>query len=181
MCSPVIFTAMGGATGSAFLTTNAATLAAVSQIGLIAGGTMMSINAQKQAMRYQQQQAEFQAKQYKAKADAEYIQTMTEENERKKKYFSQLSSNRAMLSTMNITTDSASSRAFFKASKEVVKKDIEKIKLMGNEKRLAALYGVQQAELSGRAAEAKYKSGKIATVGRSLMGAYPIAQEKGWV
>ena len=90
MCSPVIFTAMGGATGSAFLTTNAATLAAVSQIGLIAGGTMMSINAQKQAMRYQQQQAEFQAKQFKAKADAEYIQTMTEENERKKKYLSDI-------------------------------------------------------------------------------------------
>ena len=99
MCSPVIFTAMGASAGTA------STLAAVSQIGLIAGGTMMSINAQKQAMRYQQQQAEFQAKQYKAKADAEYIQTMTEENERKKKYLSQLSTNRAMLSTMNITID----------------------------------------------------------------------------
>ena len=175
MCSPTIFVAMGASAGTA------STLAAVSQIGLIAGGTMMSINAQKQAMRYQQQQAEFQAKQFKAKADAEYIQTMTEENERKKKYLSQLSTNRAMLSTMNITTDSASSRAFFKANKEVVKKDIEKIKLMGNEKRLAALYGVQQADLSGRAAEAKYQSGKLATVGRSLMSGYPIAKEKGWV
>lgn len=175
MCSPTIFVAMGASAGTA------STLAAVSQISLIAGGTMMSINAQKQAMRYQQQQAEFQAKQYKAKADGEYLQTQMQENERKKKYFSQLSSNRAMLSTMNITTDSASSRAFFKANKEVVKKDIEKIKLMGNEKRLAALYGVQQAELSGRAAEAKYQSGKIATIGRSLMSSYPIAQEKGWV
>ena len=61
MCSPTIFVAMGASAGTA------STLAAVSQIGLIAGGTMMSINAQKQAMRYQQQQAEFQAKQYKAK------------------------------------------------------------------------------------------------------------------
>ena len=175
MCSPTIFVAMGASAGTA------STLAAVSQIGLIAGGTMMSINAQKQAMRYQQQQAEFQAKQFKAKADGEYLQTQMQENERKKKYFSQLSSNRAMLSTMNITTDSASSRAFFKANKEVVKKDIEKIKLMGNEKRLAALYGVQQSELSGRAAESKFKSGRIATVGRSLMGAYPIAKEQGYV
>jgi len=175
MCSPTIFVAMGASAGTA------STLAAVSQIGLIAGGTMMSINAQKQAMRYQQQQAEFQAKQFKAKADGEYLQTQMQENERKKKYFSQLSSNRAMLSTMNITTDSASSRAFFKANKEVVRKDIEKIKLMGNEKRLAALYGVQQAELTGRAAESKFKSGRIATVGRSLMGAYPIAKEQGYV
>ena len=52
---------------------------------------------------------------------------------------------------------------------------------MGNEKRLAALYGVQQAELTGRAAESKYKSGKVATVGRSLMGAYPIGKELGIV
>jgi hypothetical protein len=175
MCSPTIFVAMGASTGTA------STLAAVSQIGLIAGGTMMSINAQKQAMRYQQQQAEFQAKQFKAKADGEYIQTITEENERKKKYLSQLSTNRALLSTTGITTDSASTRAFFKANKEVVKKDIQKIKLMGNERRLAALYGVQQADLSGRAAEAKYQSGKLATVGRSLMSGYPIAKEKGWV
>ena len=86
-----------------------------------------------------------------------------------------------MLSTSGITSDSASYRAFFKANKEVVKKDIEKIKLMGNEKRLAALYGVQQAELTGRAAESKYKSGKVATVGRSLMGAYPIGKELGIV
>ena len=175
MCSPTIFVAMGASAGTA------STLAAVSQIGLIAGGTMMSINAQKQAMRYQQQQAEFQAKQFKAKADGEYLQTQMQENERKKKYFSQQSRNRDMLSKMNINTDSESSRAFLKANKEVVKKDIEKIKLMGNEKRLAALYGVQQAELSGRAAEAKYQSGKIATIGRSLMSSYPIAQEKGWV
>lgn len=175
MCSPVIFTAMGASAGTA------STLAAVSQIGLIAGGTMMSINAQKQAMRYQQQQAEFQAKQYKAKADAEYLQTQVEENERKKRYLSQLSTNRALLTTTGITSDSASYRAFFKANKEVVKKDIEKIKLMGNEKRLAALYGVQQAELTGRAAESKYKSGKVATVGRSLMGAYPIGKELGIV
>jgi len=175
MCSPTIFVAMGATTGTA------STLAAVSQIGLIAGGTMMSVNAQKQSMRYQQQQAEFQAKQFKAKADGEYLQTITEENERKKKYLSQLSTNRALLSTTGITADSASTRAFFKANKEVVKKDIQKIKLMGNEKRLAALYGVQQADLSGRAAEAKFKSGRIATVGRSLLSAYPIAKESGMV
>jgi len=177
MCSPVIFTTLA----PSMAVGTASTLAAVSQIALIAGGTMMSINAQKQAMRYQQQQAEFQAKQFKAKADGEYLQTQLEENERKKRYLSQLSTNRALLSTSGATTDSASYRAFFKANKEVVRKDIEKIKLMGNEKRLAALYGVQQAELSGRAAESKYKSGRIATVGRSLMGAYPIAKEQGYV
>jgi len=86
-----------------------------------------------------------------------------------------------MFSLLAFFVASASYRAFFKANKEVVKKDIEKIKLMGNEKRLAALYGIQQAELTGRAAESKFKSGRIATVGRSLMGAYPIAKEQGYV
>jgi hypothetical protein len=171
MCSPVIFTTLGASA------TTAATLSAVSTIGLIAGGTMMSLNAQKQAMAYQQQQADFQARQYKSKADAEQLQTMVEENNRKRKYLSQVSTNRALMSSTGIDSDSASYRAFFKSNKEIVKRDLEKIKLLGNERRLAALYGEQQAELSGRAAEAQYKTNRIATIGRSLMSAYPIAKE----
>ena len=136
MCHPAVFTAMGAQTGTA------ATLAAVSQIGLIAGGTMMSINAQKQAMIYQQQQAEFQKKQFKMQADAAEIETIQAENDRKRKYLAQLNENRALFSKMNITTDSPSYRAFLKANKETVKKDIQRLRLKGTEKRLAALYGL---------------------------------------
>jgi hypothetical protein len=175
MCHPAVFTAMGASAGTA------GTLAAVSQIGLIAGGTMMSINAQKQAMIYQQQQAEFQKKQFKMQADAAEIETIQAENDRKRKYLAQLNENRALFSKMNITTDSPSYRAFLKANKETVKKDIQRLRLKGTEKRLAALYGQTQADLSGRAAESKFRSNRLQTVGRSLMGAYPIADEAGFL
>ena len=175
MCAPVVFTAMGASASTA------ATLAAVSQIGLIAGGTMMSINAQKQAMAYQQQQAALQRRQYKMQADAATLEATEKELERKRKYNSQLSTNRALLAQMNITADSASSRAFFKANKETMKRDVERIKMAGVEKRLAAMYGVQQADVMSSAAKSKYKMGVVSTVGRSLLAAKPIAQEGGFL
>ena len=171
MCAPVIFTTLGASQSAAF------TMAAVSQIGLIAGGTMMSINAQKQSMRYQQQQAELQRKQYKMQADAAVLEANEQELERKRKYNSQLSTNRALLARMNITQDSASSRAFFSANKEIMRRDVETIKLAGVEKRLQAMYGVQQADVKSNAARSQYKSGVITTVGRSLLSANPIAKE----
>ena len=114
-------------------------------------------------------------------ADAAEIETIQAENDRKRKYLAQLNENRALFSKMNITTDSPSYRAFLKANKETVKKDIQRLKLKGTEKRLAALYGMQQSDLSGRAAEAKFRSNRLQTVGRSLMGAYPIADEAGFL
>ncbi len=177
MCAPAAFVALSGGTMSA---ATAGTLAAVTQIGLIAGGTMMSINAQKQAMAYQQQQAALQRRQYKMQADAATLEATEKELERKRKYNSQLSTNRALLAQMNITPDSASSRAFFKANKETMKRDVERIKMAGVEKRLAAMYGVQQADVMSSAAKSKYKMGVISTVGRSLLAAKPIAQEGGF-
>ena len=171
MCVPAVFTAMGASYSTA------ATMAAVSQVALIAGGTMMSVNAQRRAMAYQSMQYATQQKAYKDKADSEALRTLMDENDRKKKYFAQIDENRALLSITGATADSASYRAFFKAGKEVVKKDLEKIKLMGTERRLAALYGVQQAGLAGQAAGSAGKAGIYASVGRGLMSGYGIAKE----
>ncbi|ANS05375.1 hypothetical protein [uncultured Mediterranean phage] len=174
MCVPAVFVAMSGGTMAAG---TAATLAAVSQVGLILGGTMMSVNAQKQAMAYQQMQYASQQQAYKNQADSAALETLMLENDRKRKYMSQISTNRALLSVSGTTQDSASYRAFFKAGKEVVKKDLEKIKLMGAEKRLASLYGVQQAGLAGKAASSAGKASIYATYGRGLMATYRTAKE----
>ena len=171
MCSPVVFTAMGASAGTA------ATLSAVSTVAIIGGTTMMSIQAQKASMKYQQQQAEFQKKQFKMQADAAEIETIQAENDRKRKYLNQLNENRALFSKMNITTDSPSYRAFLKANKETVKKDLQRLKLKGTEKRLSALYGVNQADLTGRIASSNYRMGVATTVGRSLLSARPVLNE----
>lgn len=174
MCVPAAFVALSGGTMTAG---TAATLAAVSQVGLIVGGTMMSINAQRQAAAYQQMQYAAQQKAYKDQADAAELQTIMDENDRKRKYLAQISQNRALLSISGTTVDSASNRAFFAAGKEVVKRDLQKIKLMGTEKRLAALYGKQQAGLAASAAGSSAKAGIYATAGRGLMTSYASAKE----
>jgi hypothetical protein len=153
------------------------TYLAIAQIALTAYGTMASVNAQKQAMAYQVMQHELQQKQYKDQADSEALKTLMDENDRKKKYLSQIDENRALLSITGTTADSASYRAFFKAGKEVVKTDLQKIKLMGTERRLAALYGVQQAGIASQGVRAGGKAGIISTVGRSLMGGYRVVRE----
>jgi hypothetical protein len=137
----------------------------------------MSIQAQKASMKMQQQQAEFQKKQFKMQADAAEIETVQAENDRKRKYLTKLNENRALFSKMNITTDSASYRAFLKANKEVMKRDVQRLKLQGTEKRLAAMYGVQQADLTGRMAKVQYKQGVANTVGRSLLSANKLYGE----
>jgi len=139
--------------------------------------TMMSIQAQKASMKMQQQQAEFQRKQFKMQADAAELETVQAENTRKKKYLSKLNENRALFSKMNITTDSPSYRAFLKANKEIMKKDVQRLRLQGTEKRLAAMYGVQQADLTGRMAKVQYKQGVANTVGRSLLSANKLYGE----
>jgi len=139
--------------------------------------TMMSIQAQKASMKMQQQQAEFQRKQFKMQADAAELETIQAENTRKKKYLSKLNENRALFSKMNITTDSPSYRAFLKANKETMKKDVQRLRLQGTEKRLAAMYGVQQADLTGRMAKVQYKQGVATTVGRSLLSANKLYGE----
>lgn len=58
MCSPVVFTTAFPSMTAA----TATTLSAVSTVALIGGTTMMSVQAQKASMQYQQQQAEFQKK-----------------------------------------------------------------------------------------------------------------------
>lgn len=173
MCSPVVFTTAFPSMTAA----TATTLSAVSTVALIGGTTMMSVQAQKASMQYQQQQAEFQKKQFKMQADAAEIETIQAENDRKRKYLNQLNENRALFSKMNITTDSPSYRAFLKANKETVKKDLQRLKLKGTEKRLAALYGVNQADLTGRIAQSNYRMGVATTVGRSLLSARPVLNE----
>ena len=48
---------------------------------------------------------------------------------------------------------------------------------MGTERRLAALYGVQQAGIASQGVRAGGKAGIISTVGRSLMGGYRVVRE----
>jgi hypothetical protein len=166
MC-PATITAISGAAGGI---SGMQGLGIVSMLGQ-GLSTMASVNAQKQSMQYQQMQANMEERQYKSQAEAETLQARQQQIDRKKSYLSQLSTNRALMSSSGIEMDSPSYRAFLKANEKVAKKDINAIGLMGAEARLSKLRDAQQSAMTGRAAKANYKSGVATTVGRSLLSA----------
>ena len=139
--------------------------------------TLMSLQAQKQSLRYQQMQQDMLAKQYKDEAEAASIEMQSQEIARKRKYFDNLSSNRALMAASGVSLDSASYRAFLKSNEKIYKKDINTITLAGIEKRTNALRDMQQAQITKRAAKSNYKSGVATTIGRSLLSASSIGSE----
>jgi|TARA_R110000868_G_C10877597_1_gene762724 hypothetical protein len=139
--------------------------------------TMMSLQAQKQQMKYSQMQAQLQQKQYKDQADATELQYKEAELDRKKKYFDRLSTNRALMAESGIDLGSASYRALLQSNYKTQKKDINNIKLMGLEDRLQSLYGVQQAKLSEQAAGVNYRSGVVNTLSNSASSVIDTGRE----
>lgn len=166
MC-PATIAAMSGAAGGI---SGMQGLGIVSMLGQ-GLSTMASVNAQKQSMQYQQMQANMEERQYKSQAEAETLQARQQQLDRKKSYLSQLSTNRALMSSSGIEMDSPSYRAFLKANEKLAKKDINAIGLMGAEARLTRLRDAQQSAMTGRAAKVNYQSGVATTVGRSLLSA----------
>jgi len=172
MC-PATITAISGAASAS---SGMQILGAVSMLGQ-GISTMASVNAQKQSMQYQQMQARMEERQYKSQAEAETLQARQQQLDRKKSYLSQLSTNRALMSSSGIEMDSSSYRAFLKANEKTAKKDINAIGLMGAEARLSKLRDAQQSAMTGRAAKANYQSGVATTVGRSLLSGASIYNE----
>ena len=172
MC-PATITAISGAASAS---SGMQILGAVSMLGQ-GISTMASVNAQKQSMQYQQMQARMEERQYKSQAEAETLQARQQQLDRKKSYLSQLSTNRALMSSSGIEMDSSSYRAFLKANEKTAKKDINAIGLMGAEARLDKLRDAQQSAMTGRAAKANYQSGVATTVGRSLLSGASIYNE----
>ena len=157
MC-PATITAISGAASAS---SGMQILGAVSMLGQ--GISTMA------SMQYQQMQARMEERQYKSQAEAETLQARQQQLDRKKSYLSQLSTNRALMSSSGIEMDSPSYRAFLKANEKTAKKDINAIGLMGAEARLDKLRDAQQSAMTGRAAKANYQSGVATTVGRSLL------------
>lgn len=140
-------------------------------------GTMMQVQAQKQALAYQQMQARLQEKQYQQQAEAAELEAKQRAEERRQEYFDNLSTNRALMAQSGITLDSPSYRAFLEANYDTYKKDVGVINLEGLEKKLSAYYNVQQAQLEQKANQQQYKSNVMTTLTRNLLRASDTAGE----
>ena len=140
-------------------------------------GTMMQVQAQKQALAYQQMQSRLQEKQYQQQAEAAELEAKQRAEERRQEYFNNLSTNRALMAQSGITLDSPSYRAFLEANYDTYKKDVGVINLEGLEKKLSAYYNVQQAQLEQKANQQQYKSNVMTTLTRNLLRASDTAGE----
>ena len=155
---------------------------AVSLLGIIsiAGqgiGTLLSLRSQQQALAYQQMQAQMQVQQYEDAAVAVELQTIQAQIDRRERYTSQLSENRALMAQSGITFDSPSYRAFLKANEKIYKQDINRLRMQGTEQLVGTLREAEQSRLTGRAAGVTARTEGLGTIGRSLLRASDTAKE----
>jgi|9_EtaG_2_1085328.scaffolds.fasta_scaffold02321_6 hypothetical protein len=133
-------------------------------------GTLMSIQAQKEAAAYEQMQLRVQQQQLREQQVALEMETTNKLNQRRQQYFSELAQNRALMAGSGIALDSPSYRALLKANQKTYKKDASTIALMGAEQQLSTAREIQQSELSEKASKQIVKSDVIGSATRGLLG-----------
>ena len=140
-------------------------------------GTMMQVQAQKQALAYQQMQARLQEKQYLQQAEAAELQARAEEEKRRDEFFSNLATNRALMAESGIAMDSPSYRAFLDKNYQTYVQDLQTIRLTGLESKLSSLYDAKQARLTQKTNQISYRTGVATTIASGLLGAVDTGRE----
>jgi len=140
-------------------------------------GTMMQVQAQKQALAYQQMQARLQEKQYLQQAEAAELQARAEEEKRRDEFFSNLATNRALMAESGIAMDSPSYRAFLDKNYQTYVQDLQTIRLTGLESKLSSLYDAKRARLTQKTNQISYRTGVATTIASGLLGAVDTGRE----
>ena len=148
-------------------------------IALAVGSTATSLygaQQQKKAMAYQQQMEQqklsLQQKQQEQVAEGEALAMRQRITERKRIAAEEYEQNRSTFSGTDIDLGSQSFGAFFDSNKDAKKRDIKNIRMMGTERQLNALYGIQQTQIAKDASRAQYKSSRSAVTTNSVANAF---------
>ena len=148
-------------------------------ISLAVGSTATSLygaQQQKKAMAYQQQMEQqklaLQQRQQEQVAEGEALAMRQRITERKRVAAEEYEQNRSTFSGTEIELDSPSYGAFFASNKKAKQRDIRNIRLMGTERQLNALYGVQQTKIAQDASRQAYKSSRSAVTTNSVANAF---------
>jgi hypothetical protein len=147
--------------------------------GAIVAGTLLSTGMQvygmqqqkkalKQQRDFEQQKYALQQKQFKSQQEGAELEMRQKITERKRIAAREREQNRSALSGTNIDLDSPSFGAFFASNVDAKKRDVRNIRLMGTEKQLNAMYGVQQASIASAASDANYKSSRSAITSQQI-------------
>ena len=158
-----------GASGGFFSLGNAA--GAVRNIGTIGsaitsspltsiGLSLMSANAERTRAGYEIAQARYQQQQYKDEIERQRIEQLQQENERKRRFAREFSSNQAIAAASGVDIASASYQALFASNRETYLRDRDAISMNSLDDIVRSRQNLQLAKIKESAA---IRSGKVNT------------------
>ena len=163
-----------GATGGFFSMGNA--MGAIRNIGTIAnspfasvGLSLMSYNAERTRAGYEIAQARYQQQQYKEELEKQRLEQMMRENERKRRYISEFSSNQAIAAASGVDIASASYQALFKSNIETYLRDRDAIRMSSLDEIIQSRKNLELAKMKEGQATKLSKTTPAIALGRGLL------------
>lgn len=176
-----------GASGGFFSIGNA--MGAVRNIGTITsaigsnpftsvGLSLMSYNSERTRAGYEIAQARYQQQQYKEEIEKQRLEQMMRENERKRRYISEFSSNQAIAAASGVDIASASYQALFKSNRETYLKDRDAIRMSSLDEIIQSRKNLELAGMKERQATKLSKTTPAISLGRGLMKSKQLFEEQ---
>ena len=172
-----------GATGGFFSMGNA--MGAIRNISTIAnspfasvGLSLMSYNAERTRAGYEIAQARYQQQQYKEELEKQRLEQMMRENERKRRYISEFSSNQAIAAASGVDIASASYQALFKSNRETYLRDRDAIRMSSLDEIIQSRKNLELAKMKEGQATKLSKTTPAIALGRGLLKTKQLFDEQ---
>jgi hypothetical protein len=176
----------GGASAGFFSLTNA--MGAVRNIGTIAsaignnpitglGMSLMSANAERTRAGYEAAQARYQQQQYKEEIERQRLEQIQQENERKRRFAREFSSNQAIAAASGVDIASASYQALFASNRETYLKDRDAISMNSLDEIVRSRQNLQLAKAKEQQAIKTGKTNVAVKVAEGLLRTKQIYDE----
>lgn len=124
------------------------------------GLSLMSANAERTRAGYEVAQARYQQQQYKDEIERQRLEQAQQENQRRRKFAQEFSSNQAIAAASGVDIASASYQALFASNRETYLKDRDAISMNSLDDIVRSRQNLQLAKMKETAAK---RSGKINT------------------
>lgn len=142
------------------------------------GLSLMSYNAERTRAGFEIAQARYQQQQYKEELEKQRLEQMMRENERKRRYMSEFSSNQAIAAASGIDIASASYQALFKSNRETYLRDRDAIRMSSLDEIIQSRKNLELAGMKERQATRLSKTTPAISLGRGLMKSKQLFEEQ---
>jgi|11BtaG_2_1085332.scaffolds.fasta_scaffold17003_1 hypothetical protein len=145
---------------------------------LSTGLSLMQYNAERTRAGYEIAQARYQQQQYKEEIERQRLEEIQKANERKRRYMSEFSSNRAIAAASGIDIASASYQALFKSNKETYLKDRDALRMSSLDEIVRSRQNLQLAKMKEAGAKRSGTLSGLQALGTGLLKTKQILDEE---